>query len=582
MKTLDERVPGETGDQSRLAAAKAKVLELLEGIGGGDSVMLMRMDGQTTPLTRFEQDIPRLRRVVHALQASDTPADLRRALSAAGDALRDRNNKMLILVGDGAYRDDVLADVQLQAPEPVAAAPVEPDATGDVAMMTKNLAAIDLDQVDMRYIGVGTSGENVGIVAFNVRRYLANKTAYEVFIEVQNFGEKPARRKLKLYSGDLAIDVKDLTLAPGERRREIYPDLGGGEDHRLRASLEVPAGEAGARADGHDLFPLDDEAFALLPRRPKQRVLLVSNNNLYLEGAMLIYDNIIVDKLPPEEYEAALGDLPEYDAVIFDEYTPEKLPPPTTHAMYFNPSGPNSPFKIRRKLQYPRVTEVMDTHPVMRWIIMSDVNFDASSVFQLDREAGETPLLISVRDVMAAAKKDGQRKVVAFGFGLTGTDLMLRVAFPLLLVNALDWFAGDDSDLITTYKTGERFWVPMDGTYGVTEVQVTGPQGPATRAPLIDGIATFYGHAVGVHRLEATEDGEVLAQIELAANLSNPAESNVTPADELYIGDDSDSPLVAPAGFTVSHRRSIWLYLVFFVLALLGVEWLTYNRRVTV
>lgn len=588
MKTIDETAPGKDGKVSRLEAAKAKVLELLAGIGGGDSVMLMRMDGQTTPLTRFESDAPRLRRVVYGLEASDTPADLRRALSAAGDALRDRKNKMLILVGDGAYRDDVLGDVQLEAVAPVPAAPVAPPSPDgasdgvDAAMMAKDLAAIDLAEVDLRYIGVGTAGDNVGIVAFNVRRYLANKTAYEVFIEVQNFGQKPARRKLKLFSGDLAIDVKDFTLQPGERRREIYPDLGGGDDHRLRASLEVPAGEDGMGPDGHDLFPLDDEAFALLPRRTRQRVLLVTANNLYLEGAMLIYDNIVVDKLTPEDYEASLGTLPDYDAVVFDDYTPEKLPPAETHLLYFNPSGEHSPFPIRRKLQYPRVTEVVESHPVMRWIVMSDVNFDATSIFTIDRAAGEAPLLISVRDVMGAAKKDGPRKIAAFGFSLGGTDLMMRVAFPLLLVNALDWFAGDDSDLITTYKTGERFWVPMDGTYGVSEVQVSGPAGKPTRAPLVDGIATFYGHAVGVHRLEAREGSDVVAQIELAANLSNPAESNVTPADELYVGQDSETPLQAPEGFTVSHRRSIWLYLVFLVLALLGVEWLTYNRRVTV
>ena len=89
---------------------------------------------------------------------------------------------------------------------------------------------------------VGTSGENVGIVAFNVRRYLANKMSYEVFIEVQNFGEQPAKRKLVLYSGDLAIDVKTIELKGGERQRHIYPNRGGGEDNKLRAELETTDG----------------------------------------------------------------------------------------------------------------------------------------------------------------------------------------------------------------------------------------------------------------------------------------------------------------------------------------------------
>ena len=61
----------------------------------------------------------------------------------------------------------------------------------------KNLAAVDLSGVDVRYIPVGRRSDNVGIVAFNVRRYIANKAAYEVFIEIQNFGTERAQRVVR-------------------------------------------------------------------------------------------------------------------------------------------------------------------------------------------------------------------------------------------------------------------------------------------------------------------------------------------------------------------------------------------------
>jgi len=584
METVDETESGVDGPVSRLAVAKHEVVKLLRSMGGGDEVMLMRMDGQTTPLTRFEADLPKLNSVVQKLQASDTPADLRRALSGAADALRGRRNPMIVLVGDGAYPEDVLASV-LRGP-PVAQPQPPPAAKhgDDASFANTDLTAIDLRGIDLRYIPVGKRADNVGIVSFNVRRYITNKTAYEVFIEVQNFGREPARRKLELYSGDLAIDVKELTLKPGERKRQLYPNLGGGTNHRLRAVLKTVNEGADDKADGHDIFALDDEAFALLPKRTTQKILLVTVDNLYLEGAMLVYDNVGVDKLLPEEYEStvASGKLPAYDAVVFDDYTPEHLPPDKTNLLYFNPSGKNSPFPIRRTLHRQHITEVDPHHPVTKWIVMSDVNFDKSSVFAVDRAKGEVPLFTSVRDAIGAAKKDGQHKVVAFGFSLTGTDLTLRVAFPLLLANILDWFAGDDSDLVTTYRTGRRLWVPMDGTYGVTEVAVIGPNGRQTRAPVVDGRATFYGHSVGVSRLQAKEDGKPVAQIELAANLANPAESNVSPGSPLYVGGDTDHPLELPSGFQITHRQSLWLYLVMAVLLLLGLEWITYNRRVTV
>ena len=87
MKAMD----GDEGNtESRLAAAKAKTKRLIDSMGGGDVAMIMKVDGQATPLSRFTSDVPRLRKVIDAFEPSDAPADLSRALGAAADALRDR------------------------------------------------------------------------------------------------------------------------------------------------------------------------------------------------------------------------------------------------------------------------------------------------------------------------------------------------------------------------------------------------------------------------------------------------------------------------------------------------------------
>lgn len=591
MKAVDERLddaraPGEDGADAemdgeaddggprvtRMEVARREAREILDALGGGDMAMIVRMDGQTTPLSRFDDDMAMLKKVVAGIQPSDTPADLERALTAAADALRGRQNPTIILIGDGAYPDEVRERV-VWAPLP-RAAPAD-----------QRLDAIDLSGIDVRFVPVGRQGDNVGIVAFNARRYLTDKTSYAVFVEVQNFGDEPATRKLVVYSGDSAVDVQTVTLQPGERLRQLYPDLGGGEDNRLRAELQAPGatdGDApGSATASADVFPLDDQAFALLPARKKQKVLLVTGDNLYLEGAMLVYENIQVDKLTPEEHDQAVADgtLPAYDAVVYDDHAPEALPPPPAHLLYFGPRGEHSPFRIRRVVPAPRITEVNDSHPVMRWVVLADVNFDESAVFQVEPARGDVALAEYVREPVIAARRDGQRKIVASGFALGGTDLTLRVAFPLLLVNALDWFAGDDADLLTTYRTGQRFRVPLDGVFAVPEVDVALPGRRVTRAPVVDGHASFYGHSIGVHRLTAREDGQVVAQIELAANLANPDESRIAPGHPLILGGQE---LRAPEGFQVTTRRALWLYLALAALLLLCVEWITYHRRITV
>ncbi|MGN6106840.1 MAG: vWA domain-containing protein [Kofleriaceae bacterium] len=566
MKAMDG---DDAGQLSRLDAAKRRAKSLIDSMGGGDLAMVMKVDGQATPMSRFTSDAPMLNKVVGGIAASDTPADLTRALGAAADALRDRKNPLIVLVSDGAYPEAQLGQVRWEPAAPAA------------SWSAKDLAAVDLSKIDVRYLPVGKRSDNVGIVAFNVRRYIANKAASEVYIEVQNFGQEPAHRELALYNGDTAVDLKKITLAPGQRIKQIYPKLPGSADNKLRASLRPVEG-----AGGSDPFALDDQAYALLPARKKQKVLLVSVDNLFLEGALLVYDNIDVRKLAPAEYDAKPAVADDFDVVIFDEHTPATLPAPPASLLFFHPTGPNSPIALRGELANPRITEIDEGHPVMRWVSMSDVYMDKSGVFAPDARRGESSIAYSVRDSIIAAKRDGKRKILAFGFSLpsegrdSATDLPMRVAFPMLLVNALDWFAGDQTDLLTTYPTGSRERIPLDGVVGATEAEVKGPDGAVTHTPILDGMATFYGARVGYYDVAAkSPTGAVIAQIELAANLASPGESDIAPSAELSLG---GKPLAAPEAFAITHTQKLWIYLVLLAMALIVVEWVTYHRRITV
>jgi hypothetical protein len=352
MKAMDG---DEDGRFSRMEAARRKATELIDSMGGGDLAMVMKVDGQATPLTRFTSDGPMLKRVIHGIgkgdlpdatgprkaptsnadvdaqseknllnagiQASDTPADLPRALGAAADALRDRQNPLIVIISDGAYPEAQLGLVSWDAANPLAPPPAPPPSKpGEKPTKTfdaKNLAMVDLSKIDVRYMAVGKRSDNVGIVAFNVRRYIANKAAYEVYIEVQNFGTEPSHRKLALYNGNTQVDLKTIDLAAGQKIKQIYPKLPASAESQLRAVLRPVEGPGGS-----DVFPLDDTAYALLPQRKKQKVLMVTTDNLFLEASLLILDDDIVPtKLTPDQYESDPSVAERVDAVIFDEYT---------------------------------------------------------------------------------------------------------------------------------------------------------------------------------------------------------------------------------------------------------------------
>ena len=536
------------GNTTRLDEAKDVARKLVRSLGGADLAMIVAVDGRPAPATGLTSDERALLAAIDKLTATDTPADLERALRLSADALRGRPLPTLVLIGDGAYDDAVWKRVALQKPPG-----------------KDQLGAIDLSGVDLRFAPVGKSGDNVALTAFAVRRYRANQTAYEVLAEVQSFRAHPSSVKLELVQDGEVVEVERLDLKPGERVQRLFPNLAG-EGTRLEAHLR-PADAKGDSDPRLDVLPLDDRAYALLPPRKKVKVLLVSAGNLFLEGALLLDENLEVEKVAPAGYDAQKA--ARFDAVVLDSFVPPT--PPTTHALYIDPRGADSPFPLRGELASPIVTEVAADHPIMRWVTLRDLNISRASRFAL--QPGDVAVASALREPIIVARDRGGHKQVALGFDLRRSDLPMRVAFPILVVNALDWFAGADTGLMASYPTGQtwRLLAPP----GAPEVQVRGPDGRLARAPVHDGRATYYGLRAGYYDVKAEGAPTRL----VAANLSSVQESRVEPKRELTV---DGKKLAAPDAGRLGVKRSLWSYLVILALLLTMVEWWTYNRRVTI
>ncbi|MDB4970634.1 MAG: von Willebrand factor type, partial [Myxococcales bacterium] len=446
---------GGSGGKTRLDAARAEARRIIAGLAGDDEAMIVAMDTRPAPVGGFTRDDRALVRDVEALAATDTSADLLRALRLCGDALRGRQRPTLVLIGDGAWNQSDLDD-----------------------------GAKALAGVDLRRVAVGKSSDNVGVTAFAVRRYQANQTAYEVLVEVQSFRTTPSLVTLQLVQDGEVVETQKLALAAGERVQRLYPDLAGA-GARLEARL----------TDAHDALALDDVAYAVLPLKHKQKVLLVSGGDLFLEGALLLDENLEVDKVAPAKYDAAA--TAKYDAVILDGVTPDERP--RTHALYLDPHGAHSPFPIRGSADGPLVTETAAQHPLMRWVALKDLNIARASVFT--PQAGDVAVASSFKQPIIVARDQAGRKTVALGFDLRRSDLPLRVAFPVLLINALDWFAGADVGLVTSYATGRPWRLPVPA--GATELWVRAPDGSRTRAPVHDGRASYDATRTGFYELES-------------------------------------------------------------------------------
>src|SRR5262249_18745726 len=126
-------------------------------------------------------------------------------------------------------------------------------------------------QADVQLIGLGKKTGNAGITRLQARRSLLDPIGYEILVEVVNAADEPASFRPELDLEDDPIDVVPLTLQPGECHVQVFekPSAEGG---RLRAHIDRP-----------DSLAADNTAWAILPRRSRQRVTLVTLGNLFLE-----------------------------------------------------------------------------------------------------------------------------------------------------------------------------------------------------------------------------------------------------------------------------------------------------------
>ena len=426
----------------------------------------------------------------------------------------------------------------------------------------------------LSFVPVGSRGENVGITQFAARRYPLDKSRYEVMLEVTNSGTQPQDLELKLLGDHEVVDVSRFRIAAGERLPRIFENRSGAS-RTLEAVI--------TRTDGsHDDLPADDHAYALLPERRRAKVLVVTGGNTYLEAALLLNEYLDVTQVSPVEYatkgfaHAARG---AWDAMIFDGATPEEVPP--AHAFYLDPRGPGSPVKVDTPLDQPGFDKVDRKHPIVRFTALDEVNIarghklvpgPGDKVVGASGDGGQAPILI--------AGQRGGYKFAALGCDVRDSDLPLRVAWPVLLLNTLNWFTDEDSDYLSSFRTGEVWRIPV-GTAGgapLTTATLKLPDGSSEELSVHEGRAVVLGLTSGFYELTAGA-GTDATRSSFAANLVSEEESAITPQAKLAVDGKEATP---PSVFQVGVRREIWIYLLLLAAILTAIEWATYHRRVTV
>jgi len=505
---------------SRFASAVDAAGEVVDGLEGADEAMIVEAGPDTRVASSFSRDKDRLHRVLGNMEPTGAEGSLRDALALALSLTQDRPDREVIVISDGS--GESLDDLQIRA--------------GAV-----------------RYVRVGKSATNLGITALDLRRSPVSELDHELFVTVENFGVDPANARVEVYLTGAITGREELALEPGASAPLVF-ELAGGQEGEIRVELHAK----------DDLLPADDVAWALLRPAQRRKVLAVGTNALVLK--VLSSDpRLVVDYVTPQNYTSSAG----YDCTFFEGFLPQDGLDGHSYAVLSPPTTAAGPVKFGGDVRAPQVLDWNRAHDVLRFVDLTDLHVakarqvveDGTLRALVEGDAG--PLVLG-------GERHGGR-VLYLTFDPLQSDLPLRVAFPVMLLNAATWMtqARGAADVGGLVATGSAFTLPVPGE--APQVVVTKPSGERVQGMVTGGVLRFSGiDEVGIYRVETPAGRQ-----SFAANLASRRESRIAPMRDLGLGQET----AVKAASAAAGRREIWRELALAGIALLAVEWFLWNRR---
>lgn len=540
--------------ESRWEAARQKALGIVAGLRGGDEVAVVTAGSSVRVPVGMTDFAPAARDAIDALQLTDGPSRALAAIDAAKRLTRSPERRRIVLISDGCFEGAETLDGQ---------------------------SGVDL-------VMVGETANNAAITALSVRRSLVDPIGYAALIEAEYFGDEAIDVRVTIDLADQLVDVIPVKLEPGKPWMKTISGASA-DGGVLRVKLDAK--------DNQDGLAIDNEAIAVLPSRPRIPVTLVTEQpSLYLESvlaAIPLVDLTVATAVPTQS--------PAGGFLMLHRVVPNKLP--SGAVFVIDPRSDSDAWQRGRQIEQAIIASQDAASPLLPHVRLTNVILPGA--YELDMVDDATPLLVEAGGAtLMASLVRGDDRLVVLAADLDSSDLPLRIAFPVLMTNAVNWFLGQTGELQPSLKTGTLAEVAIDGAsaaaLGLNDARTAGTwswRDAAGRvAPAsINGDRAVIGPVdrVGLVKIGPLSllqppqpgDSETLRSGGDAAGEDKSAAEPFTVAVNLCDRGESDlRPRIEAAKTDVdiggSGRQSLWFYLACTALGLITAEWFLYQRRV--
>jgi len=510
------------GGQTRFDAARDQARALAGTLASNEVMTIITVGAAPEVLTPPTGEPAALLDALNRARPTQNAADWDSALALAGASVAGRQGASIVVISDGGLPDDL----------PSVAAPV-------------------------RYIRVGRESSNLAISALATRSLNGQP---ELFAAVTNHSDTDAKTILSLTVDGQLIAAERISVAAGQTADVTITDLP--ETTRvIEASLSAPA--SGGIAD---YLGVDNVAYAVYAPPATGRALLVTEGNLFLAQVLGALPNV-------EAFRQQPGDLPaneSFDLVVLDGWLPPQLP--ETNLLVVNPPNSTDLFVTGETFDNTRLLKQTDD-PILSFVEFKDVAIREAVAVQTTGwartlvEAEGGPLLL--------AGTVGGRRVAIITFDLHASDLPLKIAFPILISNLMQWFAPSQPfDAPDGVEPASALTIRPQAT--TSAYRITLPDGTVQTFPVGETALAFASTTqLGVYRVELLDEEAVQNASTFAVNLFAAEESDIRPRETITIGQKA---VGGPGQIDQFGQRELWSFLAIAALVVLILEWWVYHR----
>jgi Ca-activated chloride channel family protein len=507
--------------EERFAQARQHALDLIERLHPKSEMAVIYANARPTLKVPFTADRALLKQALVELGPTDEPGDLAKAVQLGTSLLRGGRRGEVLVISDGT---------------------------------TPHLADLGGSDQPVRSIQVGGGERNVGITKFEVRPRANRSGEYEILVNVANFSRQAESFDLVLSLNWKTLRRTRYTFEPGERQSLIFPYTG------------TANGVAEATLELTDDLSADNRAATVLSDRPPVWVLLVSPGNYFLENLLAGHVNAsvnVVNSITPSSFEQQVRGN---HIVILDG-----IEPPPLHSGNFlliNATASNLPIVVKGTTEAPSVVDWDICDPILRSLQLRDLQIRRAQVVEVGE--GVKPLVYANGSPILSSFDSGRLRAVHLGFDLMDSDLPLRVAFPVLMSNIMEWLSPQQGTFVShQVQAGEPYMIELDGL--TTEVSVRKPSGDWIRMPVTENPLAFRDTSqAGLYTVRVGKKNQ-----RFAVNLVSREESDIWPK----IAEAHETASAFEGTSTQeTAKRPLWPYFVVFAFGLTMVEWYFWCR----